>query len=504
MSRHQWFFGAQEGGSVASPNVDLVDVRALPPVPRPSRRITAVVVVALLLVALIALLPEDLTDEIASNSPEVSLNWMSVGALLASLGMLRSRYSVLPDPLAIRLAALLALLGIFVSIASVGPTLVGRADAAFAMQAVRFAMIPVGLWLASGRSLRLPKFGEYVLAAGGAFAVGLLAYAWVDRFAQLQAEIIVVLGLGAASLAVIVEGSRRREPRLQLAMLVLLCAAALEPKVWLATESPSGVVSQPLFVFAFVSAITAGIVFDLRDVTVAAQKIGEEAAFQRHQAERLLEHQYIESERLIHDSRNALLAIHGGLQALSVSDSDRSLVASIDAELDRVQAMIEATRNPRTKFLIEDAVASLVNVYRSAGFEITSKIPFDCYADGDPMIVGEIVQNLIENSIRHGGPGQIDVVVSQTDETVTIAVADRGPGFDLPDTSVLFLPGVSSGKGHGVGLSISRRLASSLGGELTAANRPGGGAVFRLTLRQHRDEVVDLREHESPEKAGLS
>ncbi|MBT8206731.1 MAG: HAMP domain-containing histidine kinase [Acidimicrobiia bacterium] len=477
---------------------------ALPAVARRSRNITVVVAMGFLLVVAVAALPADLAEEIAANPPEASLNWMSLGALLASLGMLRSRYSVLPDPLAVRLAALLSLLGLYIAAATVAQALTDPSDAEFIMQVSRISMIPCGLWLAYGRSQRLGEFGEYTLAAGGAFAAGLAVSVWVDRFAQPQFEIVAVVGLAAAGLAVLIEGIRNREPRLQLAMLVLACAAALEPGSWLVTDALGGGVSQQLFVFAFVGAVMAGVVFDLRDVTVAAQKIGEEAAFQRNQAERLLEHQYNESERLIHDSRNALLAVHGGLRALSVSEKDRSLVASIDAELDRVQAMIEATRNPKARFLIRDAVSSLVEVYQSAGFDIVSRIPEGCAADGDPMIVGEIVQNLIENSIRHGGPGQIEVTVRQTEESIILSVADRGPGIELADPNVLFLPGVSDGKGHGVGLSISRRLASSLGGSLTASNRVGGGAVFQLTLRRHEDDIIDLREAPKPEKAGLS
>ena len=67
-----------------------------------------------------------------------------------------------------------------------------------------------------------------------------------------------------------------------------------------------------------------------------------------------------------------------------------------------------------------------------------------------------------------------------------LEVADRGPGIapeDLPRIFDPFFTTKEPGEGSGLGLAISHRIAESLGGALSAANGPGGGAVFRLRLR---------------------
>jgi len=67
-----------------------------------------------------------------------------------------------------------------------------------------------------------------------------------------------------------------------------------------------------------------------------------------------------------------------------------------------------------------------------------------------------------------------------------VEVADRGPGIPPGDEERIFERfhrGAHAGvRGVGLGLPIARAIAQAHGGRLVAANRPGGGAVFRLTL----------------------
>ncbi len=97
-----------------------------------------------------------------------------------------------------------------------------------------------------------------------------------------------------------------------------------------------------------------------------------------------------------------------------------------------------------------------------------------------------IVSNLVGNALTHGG-GEVLVRVAATGGEAVVEVMDRGPGIDAA-----FLPHVfdrfskadrsRSEAGSGLGLAIARENARLLGGDLTAANRPGGGAVFTLRL----------------------
>jgi two-component system sensor kinase FixL len=67
------------------------------------------------------------------------------------------------------------------------------------------------------------------------------------------------------------------------------------------------------------------------------------------------------------------------------------------------------------------------------------------------------------------------------------------PGLGSPRKSLpkLFLPFVTTKRqGMGIGLSISRTIIEAHGGQLTVRSNPGGGTVFRFTLRAVRPEEL--------------
>lgn len=79
--------------------------------------------------------------------------------------------------------------------------------------------------------------------------------------------------------------------------------------------------------------------------------------------------------------------------------------------------------------------------------------------------------------------GTLEVVLRQSEGHAELAVLDTGPGIAPQILSQLFQPFVTSKEtGMGLGLVISRRIAEDHGGELTAHNRPEGGACFALRL----------------------
>ena len=67
---------------------------------------------------------------------------------------------------------------------------------------------------------------------------------------------------------------------------------------------------------------------------------------------------------------------------------------------------------------------------------------------------------------------------------VAISVADTGAGIAPEMASQLFQPFVTTKRhGMGVGLSISRTIVEAHGGQIGVEPNPGGGTVFRFTLR---------------------
>src|SRR5579884_2635464 len=109
---------------------------------------------------------------------------------------------------------------------------------------------------------------------------------------------------------------------------------------------------------------------------------------------------------------------------------------------------------------------------------------------GDRHLLTRAVENLLDNALRHTpAGGAIRVSLGAQGRQVVVRVADTGPGIAAQDLPHLFTPlyrGEASRNrqtgGAGLGLAIARRIARAHGGDLTAANRAGGGAVFTVSL----------------------
>lgn len=111
----------------------------------------------------------------------------------------------------------------------------------------------------------------------------------------------------------------------------------------------------------------------------------------------------------------------------------------------------------------------------------------------DKRRLERILVNLVENALLHGtAPVDVDyrraASPSAGQRMIEIAVTDHGPGIPvehLPHVFDRFYkadPSRSSSRGSGLGLAIARENARLLGGDITAANLPHGGARFVVSL----------------------
>jgi len=107
-------------------------------------------------------------------------------------------------------------------------------------------------------------------------------------------------------------------------------------------------------------------------------------------------------------------------------------------------------------------------------------IPFDS------LLLEQVFMNLFDNAIKYSPPGTpLELSASESFYTVTIELADRGPGIPPGDEEHIFdkfVRGRAAGGGVGLGLAICRTIIAAHGGKIWAENREGGGAVFRFTL----------------------
>ena len=97
------------------------------------------------------------------------------------------------------------------------------------------------------------------------------------------------------------------------------------------------------------------------------------------------------------------------------------------------------------------------------------------------------VANLIGNAIKFTPAGGHVVVRAQAlDHSVTLTVADTGPGMDAAQRRMLLSPGwkpkVSLGNGSGLGLRIARTIVRAAGGQIGVEPSAGGGAAFWVTV----------------------
>ncbi|MFC4048191.1 sensor histidine kinase [Actinomadura syzygii] len=109
---------------------------------------------------------------------------------------------------------------------------------------------------------------------------------------------------------------------------------------------------------------------------------------------------------------------------------------------------------------------------------------------GDPVLVERLVQNLVENAIRHNRDGgELSVATRVREGQAEVAVANTGPVVPRYDVETIFEPfrrlgndRVRSDRGAGLGLSIVRATATAHGGTVTAVPRPGGGLDVTVRL----------------------
>jgi signal transduction histidine kinase len=103
--------------------------------------------------------------------------------------------------------------------------------------------------------------------------------------------------------------------------------------------------------------------------------------------------------------------------------------------------------------------------------------------------LAQVLLNLFLNAgDAMGGRGALRLSARAADGSrVLLDVADRGPGIaqeDLPRVFDPFFTTKEPGKGTGLGLAICHRIMESFGGEISAENASGGGAVFTLVFRE--------------------
>ena len=151
--------------------------------------------------------------------------------------------------------------------------------------------------------------------------------------------------------------------------------------------------------------------------------------------------------------------------------SVRIIPQSIDL-MDELQRSLVSAANPTTKSLLMSGTAR---------------------AWADPLRVRQIARNLLSNASRYGGP-DVRVDVHETDVHAVLEVSDNGPALREESWDHIFEPYESEHDNQslsvGLGLTVSRRLARLMGGDLVYSHKDGR-SIFRLTLPRINTSETD-------------
>ncbi len=341
------------------------------------------------------------------------------------------------------------------------------------------------LWLAitsaEGRSADRVSLGQALLrlravAASAALCVVVLGAAdWLTPELDVATFVSpfnsVLFGLGAFVL--LIRGYRSSDVALsfigmnllglQLGYALTAGAASPESGAWLGASFIS-----------FVGAII-GIAGVLRLVRVSSESRQRELLAASLYRVETLQLESLAEERL-HDLRSGLLSVEAFASSL---DTDPSVELLVE-EVARLRELVAASKQPQI-IDVDEVLKAVVRARAALGISVHYRGQASLSVLGVRSDFCEVIQNVLDNSVRHADAASVTIDAARDRDRVSIAISDDGPGFDEDFLPVLFERGFSTHlDGTGLGLHIVRRLVNDLGGEVVLSNRPSGGAVVDL------------------------
>lgn len=297
-------------------------------------------------------------------------------------------------------------------------------------------------------------------------------------------------------------------------------------------------IGDPIFwPFVTLAPFTAASLFVLVTMTMLREE--RIRAFQEHQAH-LIEELEAARDRadaaneaksnflgvISHELRTPMNGVLGAAQLLSstrLEGAQREYLSIIrnsgDNLLSLLNDILDMTKIEAGRMNFESVDVNLEDLHRrivgpfeaqaeAKGLEFIAEFEGDVPAvvRGDPLRVCQVVQNLLSNAVKFTDQGTVRFVtrgrrVSERRVVFEFAVIDSGSGISEDDMDQLFQPftqvDASSTRrfgGTGLGLTISRRLANIMGGEISVTSCPGEGSTFTFTVE---GEVVAWRAAET-------
>ena len=166
-------------------------------------------------------------------------------------------------------------------------------------------------------------------------------------------------------------------------------------------------------------------------------------------------------------------------------------ITRINSEEARVKKAPEAAEE-----VIGSAVAKTHKHYPDV--EVCVSVPEELMmVPMDPLLIEQVLVNLMENAVIHGGTSRIDITLTQEGENAVFTVSDNGSGIPVYLLGKLFDGAARSDRtadgrrSMGIGLSVCRTVVQAHGGTIRGENKKEGGACFTVTLPMKGDDYED-------------
>ena len=224
-----------------------------------------------------------------------------------------------------------------------------------------------------------------------------------------------------------------------------------------------------------------------------------------------------------HDLRTPLTAISGAINTVLEQqdtlppEKQRELLRSAEEEsewlIHMVENLLTITRlngDGETRLItqpeaVEEVMAGAAAKFRRRypDFAVQVTAPDELLlVPMDATLMEQVLLNLLENAALHGGRVKnITLTARRRNDKAELRVEDDGVGLDSHGLENVF-DGMrtraeqtsSDRRNMGIGLTVCRTIVNAHGGQITAANRPQGGASFCITL-----PLAEIEEEEHDE-----
>ncbi len=208
-----------------------------------------------------------------------------------------------------------------------------------------------------------------------------------------------------------------------------------------------------------------------------------------------------------HELQTPLTALRTNLELASSevnSAATENYLVHVLEQIERLQRMIKdllslsrlesATASDAFELVnLNELVRQVSELYAARAEQAGQSFELDLPAGdvrvlGSPEKLASALGNLLDNALKFTpADGTLAVHLSETAESICLAVSDTGIGIPPEEIEMLFNRfhrgrNAASYPGSGLGLAIVRAIAQAHGGSVQAANNPQGGASFRLCL----------------------